>query len=77
MTTFWSCHFIVNRKLLDDCRHVRDFIDVDFFLSGGISTLCLEWTASTNAKIFSRYYAHLRGLNYKRIKAANQHRAYN
>ena len=31
MTIFWSCHLIVNRKLADDCRHVRDFIDSDFF----------------------------------------------
>ena len=60
MTTFWSCHLIVNKNLPDDCRHVRDFIDVDFFsIGGGISTSFLGWTPSTNANIFSHYYAHL------------------
>ena len=39
-------------------RHVRDSIDADFYRSGGISTLFLKWTLSTNANIFSRYYAH-------------------
>ena len=29
MTTFRSCHLIVNRKLPDDCRHVRDFVEAD------------------------------------------------
>ena len=32
MTNFWSCHLIVNRKLADDRKHVRDFIDADFFV---------------------------------------------
>ena len=31
MTIFLSCHLIANRKLPNDCRHVRDFIDADFF----------------------------------------------
>ena len=39
MTTFRSCHLIVNRNLPDDRRHVRDFIDAEFFCLGGISTL--------------------------------------
>ena len=30
MTTFWSCHLIVNRTLADDRRRVGDFIDADF-----------------------------------------------
>ena len=30
MTTFRSCHLIVNRTLVDDRRHVFDFIDTDF-----------------------------------------------
>ena len=30
MTTFHSCHLIINRKLTNDCRYVRDFIDADF-----------------------------------------------
>ena len=30
MTTFQSCHLIVNRNIADDRRHVRDFIDTDF-----------------------------------------------
>ena len=34
MTTFRSCYLIVNRKLPDDRRHVRDFIDADFFPLG-------------------------------------------
>ena len=58
MTNFWSCHLIVNRKRSDDCSHVCDFIDVDWFRRGGISTLILEWTPCTNAKFFSRHYAH-------------------
>ena len=56
MTIFWSCHIIVNRKLAYDRRHVVDFIDADLHL-GGISTLFLELTPSTNANIF---LAHLR-----------------
>ena len=32
MTTFQSCHLIVNRKLPHDRRHVCDFIDADFFV---------------------------------------------
>ena len=52
MTTFWSCHLIVNKKLLDDRRHVHDFIDADYFCWGGISTLFLEWTPSTDTNIF-------------------------
>ena len=32
---------MVNRKLLDDRRHVRDFIDTDFFHWGGASTVSL------------------------------------
>ena len=51
MTTFWSCHLIINRKLLGDRRRVRDFIDAEKRW-GGISTLFLEWTPSTNANIF-------------------------
>ena len=58
MTTFRSRHLIVNRTLADDRRHVRDFIDATFFHRGGICTLLLKWTPSTNANIFSRYYAH-------------------
>ena len=54
----WSCRLIVNRKLTDDRRHVRDFMDADFCRSGGTSTLFLEWTPSRNANIFSRFYAH-------------------
>ena len=52
MITFRSCHLIVNRKPADDCRHVRDIIDADFFSWGGISALFLEWTPSTNANVF-------------------------
>ena len=55
MTTFWSCHL---RTLTNDCRHVRGFIDADFFCWEGISILFLEWAPSTNANIFSQYYAH-------------------
>ena len=50
---------MVNRKLADDRRHIHDFIDADFSRWGGVSTLLLEWTPSTNANILSRYYAHL------------------
>ena len=57
MTTFWSCHLIVNKKNPDDCRYVRDFIDAGFLRWGGISTLFLKWTPSTNANIYSHYYA--------------------
>ena len=32
MTPFRSCHLIVNRKLVDDRRHLCDFIDTDFFI---------------------------------------------
>ena len=32
MTTFRSCRLIVNRKLPNDCRHVCEFIDADFFI---------------------------------------------
>ena len=39
MTTFWSCHSIVNRKLANDRRQVCDFIDVDFSHWEGIYTL--------------------------------------
>ena len=53
MTTLRSC------RLADDRRHVHDFIDADFFRWQGILTLFLGWNPSTNAKIFSRYYAHL------------------
>ena len=42
MTKFWSCHLIVNRKLPDDRRHVRDFIDADFFCCGTTYTLVLK-----------------------------------
>ena len=34
MTTFRSCHLIVNRKLPNDRRHVLDFIDAGFVLVG-------------------------------------------
>ena len=64
MTTFRSCHLIVNRKLADDRRHVCDFKDADFFRWGCISTLFLECTPSTNIKICSRYYAHLGETSY-------------
>ena len=57
MTTFRSCHLMINRKLSDDCRHVRDFMDADFLCWGGNSTLFLEWIPSMNANIFSRYYS--------------------
>ena len=60
MTTCRSCHLIVNRKLADDHRYVLDFKYADFFPLGGISTLFFKWTQSTNANIFSRYYAHFR-----------------
>ena len=30
MTTFWSCHLIVNRTIADDRRHGRDLIDTEF-----------------------------------------------
>ena len=39
MTTFWSCHLIVDRKLPDYCKHIRDFIDADFYRWRGFSTL--------------------------------------
>ena len=58
MTTLRSCHLIVNRKLTDDHRHVHHFIDTDFFSWGGISTLFLGCTPSTDAKICSRSYTH-------------------
>ena len=58
MTTFRSCHLIVNRKPAGDRRHDHNFIDADFFRQGGISNLLLEWTPSTDANTFSRYYAH-------------------
>ena len=59
MTTFWSCHLIVNRKLpKDDHRRIRDLIGADSSHCGGISTSCLEWTPSTNVNMFSRYCAH-------------------
>ena len=32
MTTFLSCYLIVNRTLPDNCPHLRDFIDADFFI---------------------------------------------
>ena len=64
MTTFQSCHLIVKRKLAADRRCVRDFINADFFRWGGISTLFLGWTPSTNANIFSRYYPHLGNVKY-------------
>ena len=32
MTNFWSYHLIINTKLPDDCRHIHEFIDADFFL---------------------------------------------
>ena len=60
MKNLRSCHLIVHRKFPDDCRHVCELIDDDFFVGGGgggISTLFLEWTLSTNANIFSYYYA--------------------
>ena len=60
MTIFWSCHLIVNRKLIDDRRHVHNFIDADSFHWGGISTLLFKWTLSTNTDIFCRYFAHFR-----------------
>ena len=53
-----SCHPIAVRTLADDRRHGRNFLDADFFCWGGISNLFLEWTPSTNANTFSRYYAH-------------------
>ena len=34
MTTFWSCHLIINRKLANDRWRVRDFIDAVFFPVG-------------------------------------------
>ena len=55
MTTFRSCHLIVNRKLPDDRRHDCDFIDADHW--GGISSIFFNWTQSTNANI--GYYAQL------------------
>ena len=45
MTTFWSCHLIVNRKLPDDGRHVRDFIFYRFFKV--FLLLFLKWTQQT------------------------------
>ena len=56
MTTFRSCHVIINRKLADDCRYARDF--ADFFRLGSIYTLFCRWIPSTNANIFSFYNAH-------------------
>ena len=38
MTSFWSCHLIVDRELLDDRKSVCDFIDADCFCWGGTST---------------------------------------
>ena len=57
MTMFWSCHLIVNQKLPDYRRHVRDFIDADFLLWRGISALFFKWTSSKNANLSSRYHA--------------------
>ena len=51
MTKFQNCHLIVNRKLPDDHRHVRDFIDADFFSWGSNYTLFLEWLPSTNTNM--------------------------
>ena len=39
-------------QLTGDRRHLRDFIDADYFRWGVISTLCLGRTSSTNANIF-------------------------
>ena len=47
-----------HRKLADDRRYDCDFIDAEFSSWGGISTLFLKWTRSTNAIIFYHYYAH-------------------
>ena len=57
MTTFRSCHLIVNRKLCYDRRHAHNFIDAAFPLGGTYSPF-LKWTPSTNANIFSHYFAH-------------------
>ena len=37
MKTFESCHLIINRNY-NDCRHIREFVDVDFF-EGEISAV--------------------------------------
>ena len=39
MTTFQSCHLIVNIKLADDHRCVCDFIEADFFSIGEVFLL--------------------------------------
>ena len=52
MTTVWSCHLIVNRTLPHDGRHVRDFIDADFFIGEVLVLQFFKWTPTTNANIF-------------------------
>ena len=58
LTTFRSCHLIVNRKLPDGCRYVCDFIEDDFFVGG---FLLYFWNGLhvQTLTIFSRYYLHL------------------
>ena len=58
MATFWSCHLIVDRKLPDDRRRARDFIDTDFFVGKILLLYFFKWTRSTNANNFSCYYTH-------------------
>ena len=57
MTNFRSCHPIVNRKLPDDRRHVRDFIDADFLL-GRYFYFIFEMDSIHKHYIFSRYDTH-------------------
>ena len=52
------------------CRHVCDFIDADFFRWGGIATLFLKLTPSTNANIFPCYYYYYAHFG-KNISTAN------
>ena len=52
MTTFWSCHLIVNSQLSHDRRRVLDFIDADFCHWEGTSSLFLRWIPSKNANMF-------------------------
>ena len=42
MTSFWSCHFMINRKYAGDHRHVYVFTDAAFLCLQGISALFLN-----------------------------------
>ena len=57
MTTFRSCHLIVIRIFVDDCRGVHDLTDADFLLGRYFYSI-FKCFSSTNADIFPHHYAH-------------------